>query len=926
MAAIYTTLFWCALQVTLFLLLAAPIYFLVRRRSPQAATFAAATSLAAVIALSALAASPWPRWTLAFDGREGVAVAAGRPAAATGAREKQGAFKQPNANMPLAGGVAANVESPLAALWQAVKFAATPAASSPEEGTLAAERRPQWPALLAVLFLLGAAISGVRLAAGLIAVRRLQAGSQIIDDAAITAELRRLRQELRIVRPVSLLESTDIATPATVGSRRPAILLPPAWRTWDAVERRAILAHELAHISQHDFAACLIARAAIAVHFYHPLVRWFAGRLQLDQELAADAAAASLLGDRQQYLQTLASLALATPMHRLTGPARTFIPGRSLLVRRVEMLRTNAELRPTARSSSILRWAIAPILAAVAVIAGGLRPPATPAVRAAEPEITAAEKPQAASESGYVFSYVPNDFIFLVAIRPSEIATSSHLKPLAELMNETLRPKFKLEELQQMTFVVPIPVSDERGATIPGTGSEYTIFRTTAADVDFKPLIEATYGTTRTEEYKGKQLLVWGNPPGPGTIEFYSPVANTLISTPRAQLTPVIDNPKSAEPPAGANQWMAEAKGPMFGVVNIPNLKATFGGRSVSPLLPMFQPVFDLAEQATISVEDGDPLRFKASFACRNAEDGARVEQTLQAGLVIIKNVIATQRAQLSNTAPDSGSDMTPLFDLADQLMASVKTTVKDGSVNLTASVKNPSETIRRALIPQLWAARQAAARSQSMNNLKQLALAALIYANRFGAFPPAVVYGKSSYGDLNTSGDEAAPVPRSWRVELLPLLDQEALYKEYRLDQPWDSEANLAVLRKMPGLFRSPNDEATSTNASYFAVTGARTVFDGYEGTNLTEIEDGTSNTLLFVEAKRDVPWTKPEDLPYDPAQPVPALGGWRPDEFLIVLCDGSVLPVASHEGVGRNFLRPWIEKADGQVPPRLFPAAPAP
>ena len=67
MAATYATLFWCALQVTLFLSLAAPIYLVVRRRHPQAATFAAATCLGAVIVLCALAASPWPRWSLALQ-------------------------------------------------------------------------------------------------------------------------------------------------------------------------------------------------------------------------------------------------------------------------------------------------------------------------------------------------------------------------------------------------------------------------------------------------------------------------------------------------------------------------------------------------------------------------------------------------------------------------------------------------------------------------------------------------------------------------------------------------------------------------------------------------------------------------------------------------------------------------------------------
>jgi hypothetical protein len=292
----------------------------------------------------------------------------------------------------------------------------------------------------------------------------------------------------------------------------------------------------------------------------------------------------------------------------------------------------------------------------------------------------------------------------------------------------------------------------------------------------------------------------------------------------------------------------------------------------------------------------------------------------------MIKNVIAAQRAQLSNAVPPSDPGQLPLLDLADQLIGTAKVTVNAGRVNVTASMKDPSEMIRKSLIPQLWAARQAAARSESTNNLRQLALAALNYQDHFGSFPPAVAYGKSVYGDVNTSGDDGADIPRSWRVELLPLLGHEALYKEYRLDQPWDSEANLAVLRKMPALFRSPNDVLTSTNASYFALTGPGTVFDGNEGTELKEIEDGTSNTLLFAEAKRTVPWTKPEDVSYDAAQPIPALGGWRPDEFLIVLCDGSALPVVSHEGIDKNLLKPWIEKSDGQVPPRLFPAAPAP
>jgi beta-lactamase regulating signal transducer with metallopeptidase domain len=374
MAAIYATLFWCALQVTLFLTLAAPIYLVVRRRSPHAATFAAASSLAAVILLSALAASPWPRWSLATSDGGRVALADGS-LATTDVGSDQAAPSSTNANVALSGDATPSAASPLAALWEAVQFAATPTPSAMTAGAPADEPGLRWTVIVVALFLVGMAVSGVHLVAGLVAVRRLITGSHPLEDATLIAELASLRQRLNIIRPVSLHESTEIATPATVGWRRPVILLPPMWQTWSDVERRSVLAHELAHISQHDFAAWLIARGAVVVHFYHPLVRWFASRLQLDQELAADAAAVRLLGDRQQYLHALANLALATPMHHIAGPARTFIPGRSLLVRRVEMLRTNSMPRSESRRRNrAARWTALSTLAVLALAIAGVRP------------------------------------------------------------------------------------------------------------------------------------------------------------------------------------------------------------------------------------------------------------------------------------------------------------------------------------------------------------------------------------------------------------------------------------------------------------------------------------------------------------------------------------------------------------------------
>jgi hypothetical protein len=101
------------------------------------------------------------------------------------------------------------------------------------------------------------------------------------------------------------------------------------------------------------------------------------------------------------------------------------------------------------------------------------------------------------------------------------------------------------------------------------------------------------------------------------------------------------------------------------------------------------------------------------------------------------------------------------------------------------------------------------AARETSANNLKRLMLAMHNYHDTYNHFPPAVIRGKDGQGGP----------PHSWRVALLPFLDQQALYNEYRFDEPWDSEHNRTLLGKMPAVYRSPLDKPDSPHASYFAL-----------------------------------------------------------------------------------------------------------
>lgn len=190
---------------------------------------------------------------------------------------------------------------------------------------------------------------------------------------------------------------------------------------------------------------------------------------------------------------------------------------------------------------------------------------------------------------------------------------------------------------------------------------------------------------------------------------------------------------------------------------------------------------------------------------------------------------------------------------------------------------------------------------TQSQNNLKMLALAMHNYAQANRCFPPAVLYGPDG------------KTPYSWRIALLPYMEDQDIYKRYHFDEPWDGPNNRQLLKEVPAVFRCPTEPAGSTNASYFAVVGPGTMFDGKAGTTFAEIQDGTSNTILLVEAKRDIPWTKPEDISYDSDKPLPKFGGHFKGRFSIALADGSVRWLPST--ISDKVLRALLTKAGREV-----------
>jgi prepilin-type processing-associated H-X9-DG protein len=206
--------------------------------------------------------------------------------------------------------------------------------------------------------------------------------------------------------------------------------------------------------------------------------------------------------------------------------------------------------------------------------------------------------------------------------------------------------------------------------------------------------------------------------------------------------------------------------------------------------------------------------------------------------------------------------------------------------------------------IPARSASSEAARRAQCSNNLKQIALA---YHNVHAAtnvFPAPAITDKDGKPLL------------SWRVAILPYVEQQELYNKFKLDEPWDSPHNKALIKEMPSVYLCPsrrNPEPGTTTYRVFVGDGA--MFQAGQGTPIQSVTDGTSNTILTVESNEAVLWTKPDDLKFD-MNAKPSLygaGSLHPGGFNAGFADGSVRFIKN--SINLQVWKALITRAAGEV-----------
>lgn len=234
------------------------------------------------------------------------------------------------------------------------------------------------------------------------------------------------------------------------------------------------------------------------------------------------------------------------------------------------------------------------------------------------------------------------------------------------------------------------------------------------------------------------------------------------------------------------------------------------------------------------------------------------------------------------------------------------KVEVKGPAVVATASA--PLEPMVGQLAAKLPAS---LARAQdeitAQNNLKQILLGLHNSHDAFGVFA----------GDVGPDGKR----PWSWRVQLLPFLEEENLSKRLDFTLPWDDPKNKAVLEAaaMPKLFEVPGRPAPKGHTYWRSFSspkgggGHAWLTRGERGPRVATVTDGLSNTFAVVEAGESVPWYAPDTLTYDPAKPLPPLGAKDAKTFLAGMGDGSVRAVP--RGTREEVLRAMITRDGGEV-----------
>ncbi len=338
-----------------------------------------------------------------------------------------------------------------------------------------------------------------------------------------------------------------------------------------------------------------------------------------------------------------------------------------------------------------------------------------------------------------------------------------------------------------------------------------------------------------------------------------------------------------------------------------PALLLTTIGNMIPPEVEGFKPLLE-AQAAYATIDLGKEARLEGRLICAGESEAKDAATAAKSLLALAQQLGFPQAEAALDKAPKGKVDnFKKLFKEFTAALQDMPIEARGKELPLKLTLKADIPAISKGALEGFSFVRGAARRVESSNNLKQMVLAMHNYTDSMrGVWPAAAIY------------DKEKPL-LSWRVAILPYIDQDALYQQFKLDEPWDSDHNKKLLDKMPRVYmtadQAENAEKIKTTTTHYRVFhGKMAAFEGTKGLAFpAEFTDGTSNTIAIVEAEQAVPWTKPEELPFDPKKDPPKLGLKGATMFNAAFCDGSVRTL--NKDIDKDTLKALITRNGGEV-----------
>ncbi len=503
---------------------------------------------------------------------------------------------------------------------------------------------------------------------------------------------------------------------------------------------------------------------------------------------------------------------------------------------------------------------------------------------------------------------VPNDALGFASVNAAEAAKHPALRGQWDsLLKSGAAASYKkatgleLSDLARATVVVPVPAIEPGVRRVPEP--EPLILLTSAKPLDAAAILKAGeyYSIDEAKALVGRRAPGEKLPPPSGKVGASHYVNRqqmilAFVDDRTLVLSPVRNFDVKAENAPNPKDLLksAEATGQLSDGIALAATKPLAfslnmsGVRRIAEVEPVPNEAASLlkADSVVGSVtleKDAAKLHVVAGFAGKqwaaDAQETATALKTL-AALGLGEEVKRMRRMEGDDSA------MAKVLVLLAKTMNAATVKQADNDVTVAATFDLGAESAK--LLADLpGTASDAAIRSISSNNLKQIGL------------------GFHSYHDANNrlasnTYDKAGKPLLSWRVHILPQMEQNELYKEFKLDEPWDSENNKKLIAKMPVFYSLPGVKTEKPGMTHYRSfispmkrNSIRAIMmeQNTPASSFAWVTDGLSNSFLCIEADDACVWTEPNDIPFDPKGKVAIKGGLLvKDRFQALFGDGTV------------------------------------